>query len=674
MLQRVTAHSILTIKSVDAEKRLISGVATTPEVDRVGDVVVSTGARFKNPLPLLLYHDSRMPVGTVRLSKPTSAGVEFEAQLPDITEDGSLKERVAEAWQSIKAGLIRGVSIGFRAMDDGVELLESGGLKFTDFEILELSLVAIPANASARISTIKQYDAIGRAALGLAAASSSSTFSGVSEPTRTKTVRRDTGMKKTYAEQVQAFEATRKAKTDRIDEIQAKVSEEGRTKDDAEREEFDTLTAEVKSIDREIADLKALERETIAKATAVTTTATTVAKGAEARGGVAVRVESTMPADVEFGAAVLCQAAAFVEMQKGNFVSPLQIAKRRYPDNARIHAFLETKANVAGGTTTDSNFASALLAPAQVLQDAFLNYLRPFTLVDRFGSTQFGAAVPSLLRVPFNVKIQSQTSGASGGWVGEGKGKPVTKFNTTSTTLLFTKVAAISVITEELARFSRPGAETLVRNELAKAVIAKMDNDFIDPAISSSAGVRPASITNGVTPLSTAGTSAANVITDVQNLVSPFLVNNYDVTNLVLLMPNTLALVLSLMQNSLGQNSFPQMSAQGGRLAGIPVLASQYLANTSSYGNMVVCVSAENIALADDGNVTVDASREAAIEMSDAPANEATTPTMSSSMVSMWQTNSIALRAEREISWAKLRSTAVTFMDDVNWGSVGSPA
>ncbi len=67
--------------------------------------------------------------------------------------------------------------------------------------------------------------------------------------------------------------------------------------------------------------------------------------------------------------------------------------------------------------------------------------------------------------MPFNVKIQSQTTGASATWVGEGKPKLVTKFNTTSATLLFTKVAAISVITEELARFSFPGAEALVRND-----------------------------------------------------------------------------------------------------------------------------------------------------------------------------------------------------------------
>jgi hypothetical protein len=208
---------------------------------------------------------------------------------------------------------------------------------------------------------------------------------------------------------------------------------------------------------------------------------------------------------------------------------------------------------------------------------------------------------------------------------------------------------------------------------LARAVIERLDIDFIDPAKAVSSGVNPASITNGVTALTSAGVSAANVLTDVQNLINPFLLLNYDVSDLVLIMPNSLALVLSLMQNSLGQDSFKGMSVSGGTLAGLPVITSQY-AGTSGYGNIVICASAGNIALADDGNVSVDASREASIEMVDSSSQDAGASSTGASLVSMFQTNSIAIRAEREINWKKLRSTAVTWMDDINWGSIGSPA
>jgi hypothetical protein len=77
--------------------------------------------------------------------------------------------------------------------------------------------------------------------------------------------------------------------------------------------------------------------------------------------------------------------------------------------------------------------------------------------------------------------------------------------------------------------------------------------------------------------------------------------------------------------------------------------------------------------LADDGQVTVDASREASIQMLDNPTNDSGVPTPTT-VVSMYPTDSIALRAHRFINWKKRRSAAVAYMDDVNWGSIGSPS
>lgn len=161
------AYSILNVKSVDDDKRIIRGVATTPEPDRVGDVVVSTGVKFKNPMPLLWQHEHDKPVGTVKFDKPTESGITFEAQLADIQEPGTLKDRVDEAWQSVKAGLVRAVSIGFRILDGEYEVMKTGGLRFLKTEVMELSLVTIPANASATITQIKSIDTKQRAASGL---------------------------------------------------------------------------------------------------------------------------------------------------------------------------------------------------------------------------------------------------------------------------------------------------------------------------------------------------------------------------------------------------------------------------------------------------------------------------------------------------------------------------
>lgn len=152
MTSRV-AYSLLTVKSVNDDAREISGMASTPETDRMGDIVDPMGATFANEIPLLWQHRHDQPIGRARLGKPVKAGIPFYASVARSDEPGPLRDLLDFAWQSIKAGLVRGVSIGFRAIAH--EVLDTGGWKFTQYEIYELSAVTIPANASATIQTIK---------------------------------------------------------------------------------------------------------------------------------------------------------------------------------------------------------------------------------------------------------------------------------------------------------------------------------------------------------------------------------------------------------------------------------------------------------------------------------------------------------------------------------------
>lgn len=150
------AYSLFSEKAVDDGSRVICGYATTPTPDRVDDVVVPDGVVYRSKdIKLHLYHDSRLPVGQVSFGKATSKGIPFEARIPEVVEAGVVKSRVDEAWHSVKYNLISAVSIGFRAMEDGIELLKSGGLKFTKWEMIELSLVSTPANPEAVISGFK---------------------------------------------------------------------------------------------------------------------------------------------------------------------------------------------------------------------------------------------------------------------------------------------------------------------------------------------------------------------------------------------------------------------------------------------------------------------------------------------------------------------------------------
>jgi HK97 family phage major capsid protein/HK97 family phage prohead protease len=152
------AYSVLDIKSIDGEQRIVMGVATTPTPDRMGDIVEPLGVQFKNPMPLLWQHRTDSPVGQVVFDKPTAKGINFTAQMPIVHEPGTLKDRVDEAWQSVKLGLVRAVSIGFRSIEHAF-LKETDGIRFIKSEVLELSLVTIPAQADATIQAIKAFDA-----------------------------------------------------------------------------------------------------------------------------------------------------------------------------------------------------------------------------------------------------------------------------------------------------------------------------------------------------------------------------------------------------------------------------------------------------------------------------------------------------------------------------------
>lgn len=150
------AYSLLEVKAIDEDKREISGIATTPEPDRSGDIVEPSGAKFAPTVPLLWQHRHDMPIGEARLSAPTKNGIGFVATIAKIDEPGPLKEMVDMAWQAIKAKLVKGVSIGFRSIAH--DYMSEGGVRFREYEIIELSAVTIPANAAATIQSIKALD------------------------------------------------------------------------------------------------------------------------------------------------------------------------------------------------------------------------------------------------------------------------------------------------------------------------------------------------------------------------------------------------------------------------------------------------------------------------------------------------------------------------------------
>jgi HK97 family phage prohead protease len=159
------AYSVLDVKAFDEDSRKFSGVATTPSVDRVGDIIDPMGVKFSNPMPLLHQHRHDAPIGTVRFKKPTKDGIEFDAEIAKVDEPGPLKDRVDTAWGEIRHGLVRATSIGFRPVE--YSFMDNGGVRYSEVEVYELSTVTVPANADALISTIKSLDATARHEAGV---------------------------------------------------------------------------------------------------------------------------------------------------------------------------------------------------------------------------------------------------------------------------------------------------------------------------------------------------------------------------------------------------------------------------------------------------------------------------------------------------------------------------
>lgn len=648
--QRFRAYSILNVKAVDDDQRIIEGVATTPSPDRMGDIVEPLGVNFKNPLPLLWQHKSDAPVGEVRFGRPTKDGIPFKASLPFPTISEKLKERVAEAWESVKLGLVRGVSIGFRALE--FSFMDDGGIRFVETEVLELSLVTIPANADATIQTIKSIDTAQRAASpGEKTASGpdrSENSAGVTAPTKTivvKATEAKTPMaKKTVAEQISAFEATRQAKAARMQEIMDASGDKGETLDAAAKQEFDELEAAVKSIDEHLTRLRSLESAN--KAAAVEVKAGDIAEGSQSRAGVRVEVmQRKLLPGVGFARYVGCLAA-----NRFNRSDAADFATQRFPDMPELPKII--KAAVAPGSTTDATWAEPLVQLTNLASE-FIEYLRPKTIIGR---------IPGLRRVPFNIKIPRQTAGASLGWVGEGSPKPVSSLAFDSITMRFAKAAGIVVLNDELIRFSAPAADVLVRDDMVAALAMFLDDQFIDPSVTAVTGVNPASVTQGVTPIVPTGTTADAFRDDFASMLSEFLEANIPIDSLVILMKQTRAAKLGLMRNSLGVKEFPDLTANGGSIEGFPVITSEGVpaqGDSPVDGDLIIGVVASEVLLADDGGIEVDSSREATLQMDTAPDSPQTASTI---YRSLWQTNNTAIKVERIINWAKRRSEAVQYI------------
>jgi len=333
--------------------------------------------------------------------------------------------------------------------------------------------------------------------------------------------------------------------------------------------------------------------------------------------------------------------SVMVQVQaKGDSFRAMELAKQYRDPNVD----LLVKAAVAPGTTLDPAWAQALVQ-INALTGEFIEMSRPATILGK---------IPGLTKVPFNTQVPVQTGGGTYKWVGQAKAKPVGKLTFGTASLGMAKAAGIIVLTEELVRLSNPKAEEICRKDMIAGIAQFLDQQFIDPAVAAVVGVNPASITNGAPTAAATGAPLA----DILGLINHFATNNISVDGLVFILNAANALALSFRSNADGSPQFPGVTVSGGSYKGMTFIAS----NAASTN--VIALQPQLILFADDGGVTIDASREASLQMDSAPASPADATTV---YVSLWQTNCVGLRAERFVNWKRVGTNSVKYLTAANW-------
>jgi len=338
------------------------------------------------------------------------------------------------------------------------------------------------------------------------------------------------------------------------------------------------------------------------------------------------------------------KAMAFIQfaitkaIARDQSVDPLELFQARYPHSKHLAAI--QKAAVSAGSTDNWG---APLVPLPGYASEFLELVRPASVVGRMRGFR---------RVPFRVKFTRQTSGATAGWVGEFKPIPVGKLDMSTETFEHSKVAGIIVISKELARSADPAAEPLIQRDIVAAVAKFTDEQFLDPAVAET-GVHPASVTHGATEVVSSGNGADAIAADLKALVAAVVGSGALLTAPYFVMKPSTALHLATLEGTNGK-VFPNVNVMGGDIWGIPVLVS------GNAGDQITLVDAAELMLA-DGDVQLDTAEEAALQMDDAPADGAV------QLVSLFQTNSIAIRAIRTIRWRMRNPGAVAYLSGVTY-------
>ena len=297
------------------------------------------------------------------------------------------------------------------------------------------------------------------------------------------------------------------------------------------------------------------------------------------------------------------------------------------------------KTAVGAGSTDD--IGSDVLAA----QTEFMNAVRAQTAIGTLMAN-------GLRRRPAATRYLVNTGPMRGSWVAEGAAIPLLPVSVEQATIQLLKVAGIVVLTKESLQSSDPAAEVGIRADIISGLAEAVDTAFLDPTNAGSAGVTPAAVTNGLTPIGIGTGDLDDVRQGISRMIEEF---EGDLSRAVFVgSPQLFAM--------LHAQGYEDVGIRGGVLVGAPAVATKGMPASASGFYQLALIDPAGIAYADDPSRTeITASQQASLEMADNPAGSSVPPN-GVSLVSMFQTNCVALRGMLHANWSVEREGAVSLM------------
>lgn len=625
--------------------------------DRMGDVVDQRGWELSSFAPkALLNHNRDWIIG--KWDGVKVKGDQLVGKLVLAEEDTSPVTKTVHAL--IRQGLLDEVSVGFKPLvkepiskDDPY-----GPQRFLKQELLEASLVSIPANPRAR-RVAKQYlsdDQVSRlfAKLGENDGQRSSKPPGKlpNEARPKSSTNMQTG---TLSQRIKSAQENFNALRERLAEIAGK---DDLNEDEATR--ANELPAEIETAKQLIDRLEAQE-----KALALSIGGTVAVPPREpqpvAKTGEILEPRRTFaitakkkpePEDYVWRSLVAWSSAVGSR-------DPLEkVLRDRYQGDEITGAVLKTAVNPA--LTSVAGWAQELVQTSYIgfLDRLVPNFIYP-ALSGAGAKYTFGPGAG-------NIKIPTRTTSQTlaGAWVGEGSPKPVKRASFSSVTLSPFKLAVISTFSEEMALYSTPAIEGIIRQGMQDDTGIALDSFLIDANAASSS--RPAGLLNGVSPLTAtaAGTATEKMIADLKQLVAAIIAAGGG-RNIVILLNPAQAMGLGFAQTTTGDFLFSSVDEAGAKFN------VRFITSLTVPAGRVIAIDAADFATATGDTPRFAVSNEATLHEED------TTPlalsatgspnTVAAPMRSLFQTDTIAIRMTIYVTWAMRRTGMVQTIASVGW-------